>query len=202
MKNLLIILFAVLSAINVNAQGYRDLVKKVEGKWTLEEDGSVSYMKVIECDSLSKEEIYDRMNSYFAYNYVDANSVIQIEDPVNGILVAKGIFPDVFTQANLVITTTDVTHIIRVDIKDNKVRVIVTLQRYKITVSSADAYGNTSSSYSNMWISQAYPVNIASYRKNYFGKLFYATFLRCQDSFKNIELSLKNGNTKLQNSDW
>ena len=197
MKNLLV--FTILFfALNVNAQNYKQLLNQIEDKWTLEDNGSVSYMTIIECDSMSKEEIYDKVRSYFTYNYGHANAVVQIDNPDAGLIVGKGIFPEVFTQMNIMITTTDVSHVLRVDIKNGKVRVIITLQEYITEIIAAD--GDSSSS--KMWLSQAYPVNISGSRKNYYGKLFYKAYLRSQDTFKDIEKAIMEGNTSFDNSDW
>lgn len=89
------------------------------------EDGNVVVSKVVENIEGSKDEIYNRVKSYFVRSYGDANSVIQTDDKSGGLIIGKGLYTNLATSKGFSsYGVLDAYHIIRVDIKEGKIRII------------------------------------------------------------------------------
>lgn len=173
---------------------------QIEGLYEVDNTGNVSYTSVFEDVNLSEKEIYDRALSYFIHKYNDANAVIQDKDEEEGRIIGKGIFPNVHTGSGLVTRIYSVVHILRIDVKENRVRAIVTLTNYD--VKSIDLDGNIiPSSYP---ISAAYPFNSKGGEKNFHGQAFVQAHLKADETFLELENIIRNGavSSDLSKDDW
>ena len=81
--------------------------------------------KVYEMPALTQAQIYDASRQWFAESFKSANAVIQYEDKVSGAIIGKGNmkFPCVGVFQCIAYMTATVDFTIRVDTKDNKMRV-------------------------------------------------------------------------------
>jgi hypothetical protein len=157
----------------------REQLTEIEGLYEVDNTGNVSYVSIFENLDLSEKEIYDRALSYFIHKYNDANSVIQEKNESEGRIIGKGIFPNVHTGNGLVTRVYSVVHILRIDIKENRVRAIITLTNYD--VKSIDLDGNIyPSSYP---ISASYPLNPKGGEKNFHGQAFVQAHLKADETF-------------------
>ena len=124
----------------------RDYVKKDEnykphGKstpywWDMKyvvENGSVSYFKVLtSAKGLSKEALYKVFENYFTYAYRSGKAVIENKDSQEYSIIAKGIYDDIHEYHNFSHEIYDVSHIIRVQCRDGRVRISFTIGNYDI----------------------------------------------------------------------
>lgn len=174
------------------------LFDKVKDEWVLDEKGNVTFSKVIEIGDVDKGELYTRALSYFTYNYNSGDDVIQVKDKEKGLIIGKGIYPDIHIGGVLIISTFSIPHILRVDIKDGKVRVIITIQEYKVKVSDGKSIPN----YNTFLVSERFPF-AKDAQKKIMCNVIYKTVQRVKESFASIEKSLKEGNTTSdENDDW
>jgi|SRR5690606_332777 len=82
-------------------------------------DGRVYYEEVVNVDSLSAKEIYDKALIWMARNYVSSSDVIQIKDENALMIIGRGgsqVY-DMFGQAH------PTSHMIRFDARDQRYRV-------------------------------------------------------------------------------
>lgn len=181
-------------------QSAKEMLAEMEGKWQLDDNGNVTVVKVVEAPGMSKDEIYNRALNYFVYNYGSGKSVIQTQDKENGLVVGKGIYNDVHVGISLVTTSVDAWHILRVDVKDGRARVIVTLTQYEKKVTGSSGPPN----YSTMNIADEYPINPKGYSKTVMTKAFYKSFKKANDTLSRVEKSILEGSTSkdIENSDW
>lgn len=103
------------------------------------DNGAVVVTKVVENIPGTAQEIYIRAKNYFVRSYGDSNSVLQTDDKENGIIIGKGIY------ANLAYHTMGMHsfkayHILRVDIKDGRARIICSADEM---ISYSLSYGNS-----------------------------------------------------------
>lgn len=174
------------------------LFDKVKDEWVLDEKGNVTFSKVIEIGDVDKGELYTRALSYFTYNYNSGDDVIQIKDKEKGLIIGKGIYSNVHTGGTLVISSFNVLHILRIDIKNGKVRVIITIQEYKVKVSDGKSIPN----YNTFSVSERFPFSKDA-QKKIMCNVIYNTVQKVKESFAAIEKSLKEGNTTSdENDDW
>lgn len=178
----------------------KEMLEAIKGKYTLDDNGNVTYVHIIEVPGLSRDEIFVRAQNYFTYNYGSGKSVIQTNDKEQGILVGKGLYKEVHTGVSLVTTVLDAWHILRIDVKEGRARAIVTLTDYDKTVSG----GNTRPSVSSTPIAAEYPINPKGAFKTVMTKAFYKTHERALSSLDAVEKAIKEGSTSksIENSDW
>lgn len=195
------LLFLVATISNFSfGQSAKEMLTEIEGKWQLDDNGNVTVVKVIEAPELKKDEIFNRALNYFTYNYVSGKSVIQTQDKENGLIVGKGIYDNVHIGMSLITTYVDAWHILRVDVKDGRARVIVTLTEYEKKIVG----GNTPPSYSTMKVAQEYPINPKGRQKTVMTKAFYKAFQKANASLDAVEKAIKEGSTskEIENSEW
>jgi len=157
---------------------------------------------VIENIQGNKDDIYVKVKNYFARVYMDANSVIQTDDKTAGVIVGKGYYSEFFSYtANLIIPVTYSTyHVLRVDVKDGRVRIIC----------SANEYIAEWSTVGNNYKKETYPV-IACYpftdkrvysNKGKTAEAFIALVDRMHMTINNLEKALTEGIVSGENDDW
>lgn len=204
MKKLLLAISLLLflgASANSQSKKVKLMLHEIEGQWSLDESGNLTYTRIIEVPELSKDEIYSRAESYFVYHYNSGKSVIQTQDKEMGRVIGKGIFNKVHTGLNLSGTTTiDTWHILRIDAKEGRARIVLTLNEYEITVASS---GNPTRYSSNQIINE-FPVNPKGQEKTVKGKAFYKSHMKAISTLDEVERTLKEGNTTaaVENEDW
>lgn len=178
----------------------KKLLQEIEGQWSLDDNGNVTYVKVIEVAELGKDEIYSRAENYFIYNYGSGKSVIQAKDKDAGNIVAKGIYDEVHIGISLITTYVDCWHIARVDVKEGKARIILTLTEFEKKIVG----GSTPPSYITTQVAENFPINPKGVQKTVMGKAFYKAHLRALGTIEAIEKAIREGNTSstIENESW
>ena len=191
-KTILAIAFGLMSmSVFAQSEKAEQMLSEIKGKYSVDDNGNVTYVKVVTDSTLSKDEIYQRALNYFVYNYGSGKSVIQTQDKEAGTIVAKGIYAKVHIGSGMLTNVYDANHIIRIDVKEGKVRIIVSLTEYEIKLTG----GNGPPSYYSTIISQTYPINEEGNQKTMMSKAFYKTHLKALESIDRIEKAIKEGNT-------
>lgn len=178
MNRLYCVLLMTLIFSQSMAQSYLKLEEEMQGSWTLDSNGDITFSRVVEDIGLNKDDIFNNILSYFTMSYNSGESVTQIKDKEAGLIVGKG-FYDYSKGLDLVNKT---AHIIRVDIKDNRVRIIITL---KETIVVANGFRM------NYRLSDRYPINRDNSPKGNGVKVLYARYKSAIASLNSIEKSLK-----------
>lgn len=87
----------------------------------LDKNNSLTYTQVIECGEQTKEKLYVTLNHWFVESFNDANSVIQLNDKEEGVIIGKGYLSDIAGHlGGMNAYNVSVHPIIKVDIKDKK----------------------------------------------------------------------------------
>lgn len=182
------------------AKSAQEMMAEIKGKYTIDDNGNVTYTKVIDIAGMKKEDLYNRALSYFVYNYVSGKDVIQVQDKDAGLIVAKGIYNDVHVGISLITTYVDCSHIVRVDCRDEKARIIVSLMEYEKKIVG----GNTPPSYVNVPVNRQYPIYNGGGQKTVMTKAFYRSHLKALETIDKIEKSIIEGNTSknIENGGW
>jgi hypothetical protein len=189
----------VLFMVPVFGQSATEMLAEIEGKWELDNSGNVTFTRVIEVPGVSKNDLYSRVLSYFTYNYNRGDDIVQIQDKEQGLIVGKGMYPKVHVGRSIaIITTVDVYHILRVDIKDGRLRAMISLTEYRNTVA-----GNTGvPKVSTYPVSGRYPIIEKDAQKTVMSKAFYKSYLAAMASLDNLEKSVKEGNVGGESDVW
>ena len=177
----------------------RDLLQSIEGQWQVDENGNVTYERVIEAPEVPRAELFNRGLNYFTYNYTSGKSVIQTEDKELGRIIAKGLYDNVHVGVTIVTNVFDCYHIARVDVREGRARILLSLTDYEWTSSATNppSMGMTE-------VSATFPVDASGGLKNQYGKAFYQSHKRALATLDAIEKALREGNTSSQfeNDDW
>jgi hypothetical protein len=199
MKKITLLLLLTITISFSQTKKTKKLLAQIEGKWKLDDNNNITYIKIIEDLDLKKDEIYTRALEYFTYNYGSGKSVLQVQDKDKGLIIGKGLYSKTHIGFSLVSYIFDTWHILRVDIKKNKVRIILSLTYYDFTVSG----GSSPDTNSKILIANSFPVNPKGRLKNQFAKAFYGSHLRAQKTLLAIEKAIKKGNTfNVKKDDW
>ena len=159
------ILLSLLTFIGtfIYGQTAKEMLSEIEVKWQLDDNGNVTIIKIVEVPDLKKDVIFNRALNYFTYNYVSGKAVVQTQDKENGLVVGKGVYDNVHGKS------IDAWHILRVDVKDGRARVMLTLTEYE---KKKDG-GNTPPSYASTKVAEEYPINEEGGHKTVMTKAFY-----------------------------
>ncbi len=176
------------------------MLKQIEGQYNIDDNGNITYTQVIQADSLSKDEIYNRALNYFVYNYNDGKSVIQTQDRKLGRIICKGLYKDAHVSISLATDYISCWHIVRIDVKNGKARIILTLTEYEEKI----FYGKEPPAYKTSEVKNNYPINPKGKYKTSMGKAFYKTHKKAIETLDKIENAIKNGNTSksIEDSNW
>jgi hypothetical protein len=126
MKKQLFIIFSLIISLfsfkNVNCQN-EDIKLPIDSI-----TGEILFINVVKLDSISKDELFSRALSWYAKYYKSSKSVIQSEDRIGGVIIAKPLFK-VYTVGLFgeeIAPGHDVNYTVSVFVKDGKYKVEVT----------------------------------------------------------------------------
>ena len=154
MKKVIFSFFFLTIAVCANAQIMRteELVEYVKEKYgekinwekaaqdlstslSLDKNKALTYVRVIECDGTTKEQLYIILNHWFSMTFNDANSVIKLNDKDSGCLIGEGCLAGIATHVGGMLSyKVDARPVIKLDIKDGKIRVTYTIQKYDVVI--------------------------------------------------------------------
>lgn len=169
----------------------KDMLAKIEGQYEVDDSGNVTYVKVIDNLPIDEKQIFDRALSYYVYKYNDANSVIQEKNEDAGRIIGKGIYPDVHIGMGLLTRYFSAVHILRIDIKDRRCRVLLTLTEYNIKTLDLDGIAH----FNEKKLINSYPIDPKGGEKTFYGKAFFNTHLAVVRTFEEVERVIKEGVT-------
>lgn len=203
MKRILSLAILLFSTVFAFAQEEKDYV--------IENDGSLSFSKVLTCnDGKTKEELFQIVEAYFSYNYNDGKSVIQTTNKEQFYIIGSGIYSEFAKETDYMfgrVMIYSAPHVIRIDCKDGRVRVIITVFQLNIRDSNwmdldADVHNSTKAIVATYpYINAKKPNKLkaaekreASVNEKLKGKIY--------SQFDAIEAAINQGNSVLENEDW
>ena len=135
MKNTLLILILFTVAFGSSAQTaeqQQKLATLVEKEAYIVDGDNIVVSRVIEDVPGTKDEIYIRVKDFFIRQYLDISSVLQMDDKEAGVMIAIGIYEPVYQRSSSWSgkQTCSAYHIIRVDIREGKLRVICSANKW------------------------------------------------------------------------
>lgn len=100
---------------------------------SLDKNNALTFTQVIDCAGKTQEELYVLLNYWFTSTFNNANSVIKLNDKELGTIIAKGYVANIAEHmggSNRY--NVSIEPVIKVDIKDEKIRVTYTLPFYTV----------------------------------------------------------------------
>ena len=230
MKKTLILLLAAVLALGAQAQLIRsaDLEKyakeKYGAKWTeaalnlskeltLDRNHALTYVQVIPCEGQSKSQLYANLNYWVARTFGYDGCQIIMNDKDAGTIIVQAYLDEVATHTSLLSEyKVDLRPVLRIDIKDGRVRATVSVQEYEIqditsTLWTEPQYNNDYDIivYYHRWpIDTCYPFADpdAHGAKRTSSKALIMAHAYCNVLIDKVEDALKNGIVGNENDDW
>jgi len=177
----------------------KDIFEEYTKSKTYSIDGdNIVVSRVINDVSGAKDDIYIKVKDFFTRNYKDANSVLQTDDKASGVLIGKGYYDNVYVLKALGVVNTVLKtyHILRVDIKDGRIRVICSADTW-------EEYRGNGKLDEKVRIIDYAPIT----DKRFFDKgkqmdAFVNLIDRMQNTIDNLEETVKKGSLSVESEDW
>lgn len=204
MRHIILIMFAFVT-LNLNAQTseQKEILKEIEGTYQLDDDFGYSYVRIFENLNATKEEIHAKALSFFPYLVVgtyDAREIIQHENVEEGVIIAKVACNQLASHVSLAhFYIVSATPIIRIDIKDNRARLIISLKKW--TVYHKDSSGIFVTEQQN----EIPTTNVSPFKldkKKKINTMYNNAFIKVHNTvmliFEKFEKSIREGNTGIK----
>ena len=109
-----------------------DAAKNLASTLTLDKNESLTYQQVIEAPGKTKQQLYVALNYWATATFKD-NNAITINDKDAGCIIISSTIKNIAEHMGTISKySVSITPIIRLDIKDGKIRVTYTVQNYDI----------------------------------------------------------------------
>ncbi len=109
-----------------------DAAKNLAGGLSFDKNQSLTYQQVIEAPGKTKQQLYVALN-YWATATFNDKQAITLNDKDAGCIIISSTIPDIVDHIGTINKySVSITPIIRLDIKDGKIRVTYTVQSYDI----------------------------------------------------------------------
>jgi hypothetical protein len=149
--------------------------------------------------NLNQTELYHRALDYFVYNYSNVDSFIQDRDIAKGIIIGIGIYKKVHVLddvlQNLIINT---LHILKVEVKDNRARITISLTQYDEIVRGGQLPGN----HYLYTITSQFPFNPNGYQKDVYEQAFRKSHLKALETIASVERTLRGDSVQKKDEIW
>lgn len=208
MKNFKIALIALALLCPLVTQAQSKEIKEKFRYYTENEiykanNGNIVITSVIDNVPGSKEDIYISVKNFFARNYNDGNSVVQTEDKEEGIVIGKGIYPKFWKCSYMGLQSIEWSafHILRVDIKEGKIRVMCSVSDMDYTM-AGNAMTKTNEKYSYQILDYAPFYDKRQIDKGKQTEAVVHLIERMQSSINRVEKAVKSGVLEGENESW
>lgn len=141
MKKLLLIATAIFIALTVRGQYHYPIERYGEGTMPFDENGKVVFSKVIQVEEMNKDAIYNSAKLFVVNMFKNANNTIQMDDNINGIIIAKGMSMQ-STSNGFAQCVREVWFTLKIQARDNRFKIDVYDMHSELT-----AYGTTMKKY-------------------------------------------------------
>ncbi len=99
----------------------------------LDKNNALTFVQVIDCAGKNQKELYVLLNYWFTSTFNDANSSITLNDKELGTIIAKGYVENIAQHTGgMNHYNVSIEPIIKVDIKEEKIRVTYSLPYYSV----------------------------------------------------------------------
>jgi hypothetical protein len=202
-----------------------DAAKNLAEELTLDKNESLTYQQVILAEGKTKEQLYVALNYWATATFKDHNA-ITLNDKEAGCIIISSTIPSIVEHMGTISKyTVSITPVIRLDIKEGRVRVTFTVQNYDILNDISGGWfgvkpdGEKNKSYGdgkrkmddktnvslydeNWEIAKHYPFVENDAQKRTCAKALVMTHAYSNAIIDKVEEALKNGIVGNEDDDW
>lgn len=110
-------------------QQYVQGAEGLKGRFEIDKNDQLSYSNVIDCPNQTKDKLYENINAWFTKAFADKNSSIKTNDKETGTLLVNVNLKNIVSFPHQIVS---VNMIVKINIKDGKVRFTSTIKNYVI----------------------------------------------------------------------
>lgn len=200
-----------------------DAAANLASTLVLDKNQSLTYQQVIEAPGKSKQQLYVALNYWATATFKD-HQAITLNDKEAGCIIISSTIKDIVEHTGTINKyAVSITPVIRLDIKDNKVRVTYTVQSYDVladisggwlspTDNERKTYGDSkrkaddktnANLYDEQWeIARHYPFVQKDAQKRTCAKALVMTHAYSNAIIDKVEEAIKNGIVGNEDDDW
>ena len=200
-----------------------DAAKNLAENIVLDKNESLTYQEVIEAKGKTKQQLYVALNYWATATFKD-HQAITLNDKEAGCIIISSTIPNIVEHmGTLNKYSVSITPVIRIDIKEGRVRVTYTVQNYDILADSSGGwfgvpdkehktYGDSKRKaddktnamlYDDQWeIARHYPFVEKDPQKRTCAKALVMTHAYSNAIMDKVEEALKNGIVGNEDDDW
>jgi len=200
-----------------------DAAKNLASTLTLDKNESLTYQQVIEAPGKTKLQLYVALNYWATATFKD-NNAITLNDKEAGCIIISSALKNIAEHIGTINKySVNITPVIRLDIKDGKVRVTYTVQSYDVladmsggwlsyTDDAKKTYGDSkrksddktnANLYDEQWeIARHYPFVEKDAQKRTCAKALVMTHAYSNAIMDKVEEAIKNGIVGNEDEDW
>ena len=200
-----------------------DAAKNLSAGLTLDKNESLTYQEVIEAPGKTKEQLYIALNYWATATFKDKQA-ITLNDKEAGCIIISSTIPNIAEHIGTINKySVSITPIIRIDIKEGRIRVTYTVQTYDVladisggwlspTDNSKKTYGDSkrkkddktnANLYDEQWeIARHYPFVDKDPQKRTCSKALVMTHAYSNAVLDKVEEAVKNGIVGNDDEDW
>lgn len=200
-----------------------DAAKNLAADLTLDKNGSLTYQQVIEAPGKTKAQLYVALNYWVTATFKDNNAITLNDKEAGCIIVSSTIRNIAEHTGTLNKYSVSITPIIRLDIKEGKIRVTYTVQTYDVlsdisggwltpVLSDDRTYGDSKrkaddKTNANLWdeqweIARHYPFVEKDLQKRTCSKALVMTHAYSNAILDKVEEAVRNGIVGNEDDDW
>ena len=200
-----------------------DAAKNLAADLTLDKNGSLTYQQVIEAPGKTKAQLYVALNYWVTATFKDNNAITLNDKEAGCIIVSSTIRNIAEHMGTLNKYSVSITPIIRLDIKEGKIRVTYTVQTYDVlsdisggwltpVLSDDRTYGDSKrkaddKTNANLWdeqweIARHYPFVEKDLQKRTCSKALVMTHAYSNAILDKVEEAVRNGIVGNEDDDW
>lgn len=190
---------------------WTEIAAFLSAKIELDKNGGYTLVQVIEAPGKSKEELYVTLNHWFTATFATSTerASIKLNDKELGTIIAQGFIKEIATHMGIFHDYwVHLTPIIKVDIKDNKVRVTYTVPYYHAQIKDAEFKIEGQKiggeiNFENWLVADCYPfTKERDSHKRTSSKALVMSYAYSNVVMDKIEETVKNGLIGNENDDW
>ena len=200
-----------------------DAAKNLAANLTLDKNESLTYQQVIEVPGKTKQQLYVALNYWATATFKDKQAITLDDKEAGCIIISSTLSNIVEHTGTLNGYSVSITPVIRLDIKDGRIRVTYTVQNYDIltdvsggwlslTDSDQRTYGDSkrkkddktnANLYDQQWeIARHYPFVEKDAQKRTCAKALVMTHAYSNAIMDKVEEAVKNGIVGNEDDDW
>ena len=182
-----------------------DAATNLSTELELDKNNALTYTQIIECPGKTKDQLYVLLNYWVSATFNDANSVIKLNDKENGVIICQGCMSDIAAHQSLFkLFRVSINPVIKIDIKEGKIRVTYTIQGYDldITISSGSTSVPPTRQHEKWTLDECFPFAEKDSHKKTSCKALIMTHAYSNVVMDKIEEAVKNGLVGNEDDDW